>query len=729
MDLRTEKRVFGLFLVFFSSFQIGQGKRIGQSIYTDLNESAFCFRRTNGTHQMGCTSDPNGNVGVVHMIENESDKTWLIEKGPHNPYVAMITPKMFQRSTLLDLKNSGKLTGIILLGVNETFVEYDLKPPTSFSGDSKCPNSHSSLYSDGSVESCGANPNNPWNPFGSGILLEDWSFPIFLIDNPKSVQELILECYERNKPLLDEPREWPLCAVELKSHMTAAVDTKTCRRRNRLVNPFSPILICDPLGDQNVYHLNIGSDVDESKERFDDKSVLIVSARLDAINLFDKLESGFDSPSLGIVTLLAAVQILNQNEKFKVQEGKNVMFTFFNGESFDYIGSSRMMYDMQNNKFPEEISSSDEPKKQWPLIDIESISAHIELGQLFNTDKSNEIFAHIDSQFDDEDLLNLVKSEGNSRGLNVKDSSSEVLPPASVQTTLKVSNKSIPAIMLSNFDQSYTNNFYHSLYDTAKTFEYDHEDQNSDLVKHLAKISETVAKVVFEKVGDKSQTIQFNADTTLINDLIQCYTVSPQCELFASVSSADFVPMSRLPKKPLPQYVGVDRSQMYNTLFTYRLLGYLSSAKQPLDGAANYSLENCTAPENQSVYDYIFMSGTEPPPGFNGTMEDCRNTLGCGYCYNITAKLIKAVSPAFEIDNYDFHDDHTYSSWTESSWQTTSSRMFLKADPVRERGYLVLGIFMLLASFISVIWLDKFSLEIFANEVASGEQSQAAVSL
>ena len=32
MDLRTEKRVFGLFLVFFSSFQFGHGKRIGQSI-------------------------------------------------------------------------------------------------------------------------------------------------------------------------------------------------------------------------------------------------------------------------------------------------------------------------------------------------------------------------------------------------------------------------------------------------------------------------------------------------------------------------------------------------------------------------------------------------------------------------------------------------------------------------------------------------------------------------
>ena len=51
-----------------------------------------------------------------------------------------------------------------------------------------------------------------------------------------------------------------------------------------------------------------------------------------------------------------------------MKTGKNVMFTLFNGESFDYIGSSKMMYDIQNNKFPEEITSNDEPKEQWPLI-------------------------------------------------------------------------------------------------------------------------------------------------------------------------------------------------------------------------------------------------------------------------------------------------------------------------------------------------------------------------
>ena len=50
--------------------------------------------------------------------------------------------------------------------------------------------------------------------------------------------------------------------------------------------------------------------------------------------------------------------------------------------------------------------------------------------------------------------------------------------------------------------------------------------------------------------------------------------------------------------------------------------------------------------------------------------------------------------------------------------------MFLKADPVRERGYLALGIFLLISSFISVIWLDKFATEIFV-EAVDAEQSQA----
>ena len=96
------------------------------------------------------------------------------------------------------------------------------------------------------------------------------------------------------------------------------------------------------------------------------------------------------------------------------------------------------------------------------------------------------------------------------------------------------------AILLSNFDGSYNNKFYHSLYDNADTFNYTHEEKDSKIVKHLAKISETVARVVYKIVGATDQTIKFEADKTLINDLIQCYTVDANCELFSSVASASF---------------------------------------------------------------------------------------------------------------------------------------------------------------------------------------------
>ena len=55
MAVWTMRMIFSFILVLFS-LQTGHGKRIGESIYTDLDESAFCFRRTNGTHQMGCSS-------------------------------------------------------------------------------------------------------------------------------------------------------------------------------------------------------------------------------------------------------------------------------------------------------------------------------------------------------------------------------------------------------------------------------------------------------------------------------------------------------------------------------------------------------------------------------------------------------------------------------------------------------------------------------------------------
>ena len=75
-----------------------------------------------------------------------------------------------------------------------------------------------------------------------------------------------------------------------------------------MTNPFSPTLVCDAMGDQNVFHLVHQENFKESK--YPDKSILLLSSRLDAINSFDKIEVGYDSPTSSIVTLLATVELL-----------------------------------------------------------------------------------------------------------------------------------------------------------------------------------------------------------------------------------------------------------------------------------------------------------------------------------------------------------------------------------------------------------------------------------
>ena len=97
MDLKSRLNL-PLVLIILSWISSGQAQSrisrrsssLHKSIYTELNAKAFCFRRTNGTHQFGCSSDPGGNVGVIHLIQEEEDVDWMVEKGQHAPYIGMI---------------------------------------------------------------------------------------------------------------------------------------------------------------------------------------------------------------------------------------------------------------------------------------------------------------------------------------------------------------------------------------------------------------------------------------------------------------------------------------------------------------------------------------------------------------------------------------------------------------------------------------------------------------
>lgn len=67
------------------------------------------------------------------------------------------------------------------------------------------------------------------------------------------------------------------------------------------------------------------------------------------------------------------------------------------------------------------------------------------------------------------------------------------------------------------------------------------------------------------------------------------------------------------------------------------------------------------------IYNYMWVQGSTPP---NGTERQ-------GFCVRSTARLSKAVSPAFDLKEYTSND---YSTWTESRWKSISGRIFLVAS-------------------------------------------------
>lgn len=66
-------------------------------------------------------------------------------------------------------------------GSNQEIVAQDNLQKSGFSPEDSCPN----RYSDS-----GSCPLEPWNPYGTNILLESWSFPIFVIHDQTTINEI-----------------------------------------------------------------------------------------------------------------------------------------------------------------------------------------------------------------------------------------------------------------------------------------------------------------------------------------------------------------------------------------------------------------------------------------------------------------------------------------------------------------------------------------------------------
>ena len=140
------------------------------------------------------------------------------------------------------LRDSGRVSGVLLLSA-ESYEDITSRP-SEYSDDQSCPNRISSMYYPNDTQNCP--DNNPWNNGRDGMLLQNWPFPIVLLNDNDTIHFLMDDCYKKfNFP---QPKNWPLCAVEIDANMLQSVNSETCLRRSGYQSLSGTTKLCDKVG-------------------------------------------------------------------------------------------------------------------------------------------------------------------------------------------------------------------------------------------------------------------------------------------------------------------------------------------------------------------------------------------------------------------------------------------------------------------------------------------------
>ncbi|KAG8560195.1 hypothetical protein GDO81_014836 [Engystomops pustulosus] len=693
-------RSLGLCLVLLAA--LCRGSSVERKIYVKLNSTAPCVRLLNATHQIGCQSSRNGDTGVIHVVEKEDDLSWVLESGPDPPYMVLLEGHLFTRDTMLKFKESTRISGIAVMYAKPP-------PPEGFSPDLPCPNDGFGLYTDQRGAQYSHCNKTLWNPLGSGMSYEDFQFPVFLLQDENET-EVIKQCYrDHNVPGNGSAPQYPLCAMQLVSAMHAVTSTVTCMRRNSIQMSFSiNPAVCDSLAGYNVW--STVRPVNSSGFLAPEEQVVVSAARLDGRSFFWNLAPAAESTVSSLVTQLAAAEAIHKAPDSQ-DLPRNIMFTFFQGEVFDYIGSSRMVYDMEKGRFP---------------VRLQNIHTFVELSQVALREDSS-LWIHTDpiSRSNDsvnvevEQLIDVLKNSSKDTNVTLQEvDQSQALPPASFQRFLRARN--IPGIVLTDHNATYRNKYYNSMYDTSASINMNYPSGLSkeealnyvtEAAQSLTDVATLLARTLYQQAGGKDPA-QIKVDEKSVTRMLYGFLVMSNNSWFQSIIRSDW--KGHLEDKP-PQYY-VTATSLGSKPTPNPPTSFLISVLANLTGqVVNYTKEECQSPDKatdpqRELYEYIWVQG----PLDNNT------TTRSPYCVRSTLRSHLAESPAFELNEWDSTE---YSTWTESRWKEIRGRIFLVPSHQLEVITLVVGVIVLLLSFGATYFINSKAHILFtsgAQEDASG---------
>jgi len=480
---------------------------------------------------------------------------------------------------IIALSNGSLLQGIIVL--NHTDSSEASMYYTS-------PESASPRGQDTPSENLTPNNDYAWNN-GDGLMHKDmYGIPTGYVSDEdiadyidtasrQQAEEYLIEISDIEKSVFEEDGvKFPPIMAEFDLYMgPEGTDSRTCLNWTDADGSWSPK--CLPLGGNSIwavagspYERNGNGDGDgdgngnADERRTEDadgkKPIVMVSTNIDATSMFHEDARGANTAASNILTVLMAAKMFGEavtDQQLDQMENK-VMFSFFQGENYGYMGSRSFFRDVAYPGFQCDSSTvtaiaknkDDADAKMACLSPLRHDMDFENLGDIVNMISVDQVgILGTNSTFYVHDSNSGYYSDGALSGIltglssddwNIVAASAGAIPPTPLSSLVNLSGGTVGGVVLAGYDAAFVDtSFYMSHSDSTKKV--------SIQMKSIAKAATIVARAAlaaaygeYYEAGSAMDAIEdLDKDDETFTTLASCLFSNGSCELLTNYATME----------------------------------------------------------------------------------------------------------------------------------------------------------------------------------------------
>ena len=542
----------------------------------DTTPARIVYWKNVGPFSSSSSSNNNNNNNNVNMQADTKD-----DDDKQLNYVAVMTDLDYTTSnvaTLVSLNqgsSSFNLLGVLV--VNHTVIDTDTS--TAYTSRANLNDytfsSPESMYPQGfntpsASLSQFVNNEYAWNPSGDAMIEQDYyGIPTVYIPN----KEVSIYLYQQSKDQMLSTSGSGGANIVAQFNYYMGPDDATsaeCLSWRDTDGEWSPK--CLPLGGNSIWGATgtpppSSEDANENNEnqnqnqqQFNARDVILLATSIDSTAAFHDAATGASTAASNIMTLLLSAYHLGKNLSWNDLDNlsKQLVFGFFEGESYGYMGSRNFFKDKE---FPG--LSCDYPNGEGcmypmrPTLNFQNLGnvvGMIAVDQVGVLETEKSLYVHADNNGQDlENVLlqfNAANDDANGNEYNVMSSNvDDAVPPSPLVSLIELSEGTVGGVVLTGYDEAFLNGVYQSHFDSAQVIDIDLDAiQNAALL--LARSGVAAAYLGdddedYENAATASKNMIPDLDsddeeyTKLVDNLYNCLFIDGMCSFWQKYTETE----------------------------------------------------------------------------------------------------------------------------------------------------------------------------------------------